>query len=218
MKQILFILIILVSACGNNVPPVKVLEQCINGDESVCQTLPEETEIPPEEEEELVPFTSSWSPNPPSQPDEFYNDTLYIKSFNTLNFHFVNTNIIDRHGYTVFRSSNDRYSASLDARIYAKVYIMPNHKLIIQFYRSHDNRIMRKWERQWYIDDKFKLFISTETVKSELKTEEEVINGAQRWKGKKRYIARQDCFKIIIIKLCSNVYKYKQLYANYYWE
>ena len=227
MKTLLIMTLLLLVSCGGKPPSVPALEKCLNGDETVCPTLPdtqvEENNVPtPTPEPVVEPLVQ--------EPSLYYNSTMHLKSFSFYQFNFETLNSINLYGETVFKSNNWRQIplGSQYVWVYAKIYFKNGQKAKID-YLDNNNVVRNTYYRHWTMTDDWVFHIDGyqqnsfgwhSVVHYVEKTNEEKLQGMNRDLTPYKQITGQQCkatdYFLVTVTECWDIWHWEYPTVSYF--
>ena len=227
MKNILLpTLLLLLFSCSEGKISAPKLEECLNGNEKACQTLPESNDeveentlpVVVEEEEEHKPY--------------YYNHSLYIKKFTFWGYNFKQKDRMNKQNYTVFKSSNTKKEVigSQYIRVYAQILFKNDEPAKIEYVRNSDHHVVKTQLRDWVIYDDMEFHIDGykqgefawhSKITPTLKTQNEIDDGVLRYSYTNKEYLETNCAVYILdpfTQHCIEKYLVTDVYSRYYFD
>ena len=226
MKTLLIMTLLLLVSCGGKPPSVPALEKCLNGDETICPTLPDNqveennTPVPtpaPVVEEETKPY--------------YYNHSLYLKAFTFWGLNFVSEDRINGDKQNVFTSTNTVQTTvgTQFKTVYAKIFFEEGEKLKINYYNNSTHALELAYERDWVINDDLKFNIDGykqgnfndwhSRVSTTLKTQNEVDDGVEMYLRTDTVSLGVKCMlNILFQEICTEKFLVTDIYTHYFFD
>ena len=226
MKTLLIMTLLLLVSCGGKPPSVPALEKCINGNETICPTLPD-TQI--EENNTPVP-----TPSPVVEEETkpyYYNHSLYLKAFTFWGLNFVSEDRINGNKQNIFTSTNTVQTTvgTQFKTVYAKIFFKDGEKLKISYYNNSTHALELAYERDWVINDDLKFNIDGykqgnfndwhSRVYATLKTQNEVDDGVEMYLRTDTVSLGVKCMlNILFQEICTEKFLATDIYTHYFFD
>ena len=226
MKTLLIMTLLLLVSCGGKPPSVPALEKCLNGDETVCPTLPD-TQV----EENNVPVPTPEPVIEEKSKPYYYNHSLYLKAFTFWGLNFVSEDRINGDKQNIFTSTNTVQTTvgTQFKTVYAKIFFEDGEKLKINYYNNSTHALELAYERDWVINDDLKFNIDGykqgnfndwhSRVYATLKTQNEVDDGVEMYLRTDTVSLGVKCMlNILFQEICTEKFLATDIYTHYFFD